>query len=75
MGCMFTASFYQVTPVGTAIGVGISKSPKEAFAKAVEASEVEYRALCNQFKSCLSVGVDGWRMRLNNKLIGRFDNI
>ncbi len=71
---MFTTVYYQVTPAGVATGKAMDKSPKRAMRKAIEASELSYRALCQASGgACLSVGVEGWRMWRGTALIGQFD--
>jgi hypothetical protein len=71
---MYIARFYQVTPAGYVSACASDNSPKRAMQAAIEKCEARYFELCRNTRQCLSVGVDGWSMRLNGRLIGRQDN-
>lgn len=62
---MYTVSYYLVTPGNVRTGKAMSKSPKEAFAKAQTAA---YDACVG----CESIGVEGWTMWRDSNVIAKF---
>lgn len=71
---MITATYYIVASTGTYTGTGMSKSPKRAYAAAVEAA---WNALCAgdaKANYCSGIAVEGWRMWRGTQLLGREDN-